>query len=229
MAAEEGAMMNAAAREAVPPHIAELAAESGLGAPLGVFTKGLSDGSLFSKYSLTCVFENGCIRGNPDNAKTDMFRWDEVDAFVRRIVRKETQYGHHRSTVHTYEFTMGKRLVPVVGVTTPNQTTGLEGFADLVDPLVTRHQLPKMEERLDRGDRVRFGVFGVQPDGVWRETLFGSGKVLPWPEVAGVDVEDGKVVVLSTTAKRPWYRSPVGDTPNLLAFRRLVMRQTSGN
>lgn len=205
----------------LPPHLAELARQSGLGEPLGVFEKGLSDGKLFAKYRLTCVFQHGCVLGNGGDRKTDQFRWDEVDRFVMRIVRKYVN-GSYRSTVHTYEFHLAKRTVNVIGVSTAAQTSGVEGFADLVDPLVTACQLPGMVERLRQGETLRFGFLRLTPDGLFRPAIFGSGKLLPWAEVAGIEVKSGDLIVRQTAAKRAWYKTPVAEVPNLTAFQRLL-------
>ncbi|MBO2465845.1 hypothetical protein [Actinomadura violacea] len=49
-------------------------------------------------------------------------------------------------------------------MSTPSRRSGVEGFADLVDPLVTRCQLPGMVERIRQGETLRFGLLRLAPD-----------------------------------------------------------------
>lgn len=211
--------------EQLPPHITELARSTGLGAPLRVFARGLSDGKLFAKYRLVCVFEHGCIRGNADNDRTDHFRWDKVEKFVTRIVRK-TVNGRYTSTTYTYEFRLADRRVALAGVSTRAQTSGIEGFGDVVDPLVTARLLPGAAERMRRGEVLEFGAFQIRPDGLRRTSLF--PRTLPWPELVGAEVAEGDVIVRSAAKKRPWSQVPVFTVPNVSVFLRLLSLKKDG-
>lgn len=209
--------------DAVPAHLVRVAGDRQLGGALRMFTMGLSDGSLFRKYTLICVFEHGFVLGRPDDDAHDSLRWDEVARYVQRLTRKIVN-GSYRSTTFDLEFQLHDgRTVSVVGVSTRLQTSGVEGFASIADALVTRAQVPAMLETLGRGEPVDFGALRVEADGIRKPGLFGgSGKHVPWDQVTGVDVQEGSVRIKVAGKRMAWTSQSVSGMANLGAFLTLV-------
>ncbi|MCW2887453.1 MAG: hypothetical protein QOE54_6400 [Streptosporangiaceae bacterium] len=207
-----------------PSQVSRVADENAMGKPIEVFWMTLADASMFQKFTVVHVFDHGCVLSHHSKERIDRFRWDEVQRFTQRIVRK-TVNGVYRSTTYTYEFELlDDRTVRVMGVTTRLQTFGVENFGNLADPLITAVQLPRMQAILELGHPVQFGSYKVESAGLRNAGLFRSSarKWLPWEDLQEVKVATGQVIVRSRVKRRRWSSAEVSSVPNLSAFLALV-------
>jgi hypothetical protein len=209
---------------ATATEISKVADENAMGRPIEVFVMRLADGSLSQKFTVIHAFDHGCVLSHHSKERIDRFRWDEVERFTQRIVRK-TVNGMYRNTTYTYEFELlDDRAVRVIGVTTRLQTSGVENFGNLADPLITAVQLPPMKGMLEQGHPVEFGAYRLQSAGLRQAGLFktSAGKWLPWQDLQEVKVATGQVIVRSCGKRRRWSSAEVSSVPNLSAFLALV-------
>jgi hypothetical protein len=124
---------------------------------------GLSDGSLFMKYTYIWLYLNGFALGGRREDRYDTVRWHQVTRF------------------------------------------------------------PAMRQTLDDGGTVDFGLLRVEAGGLRRPGLFGgSGKHLPWDQLAKLDVASGSVTIYLRDRRRPWTWVAVADLPNFGSFLALV-------
>jgi hypothetical protein len=206
----------------IPLLISQCAADADIGGLLRLCELTLADGRLFKKATHIYVFERGCVLGHHKTDRVDHFRWDEVERFTQRMVRKLVN-GRWKSTTFAYGFELPGRTIRLIGVTTALQRSGLEGFVELVDPLVTVAQIPAMTVALERGESVRFGAFfRVAPEGLHQPALFKKNQHLPWADLKEVTVEHGRVVVYSRNKRRKWGSASTDMVPNLRAFMTLA-------
>lgn len=200
----------------VPPRVARIVAERGMG-DLTCFFEPVG-GRPLDKATEIYVFEDGCVLGNAKNDTYDHFRWDDVERFTQWAGHKPVR----KSTTLTYGFgLLDGRTLKVDGMATGPNRSGLEGFGELVDPMVTAAQLPAMAARLERGEPVTFGLrLRVEPGGLRQSAVL--RKRLSWADLKEVTVEQGAVVVRSHGRRRAWGSVSAGTVPNLRAFMTLV-------
>jgi hypothetical protein len=127
---------------------------------------------------------------------TIAIRFDEVAAIT------SDRRAHVRSGVRTERHCIATgdgRMIEFTNV-------AFERPHDLLEA-IERNVYPRLRARFlkafDAGETVQFGPFALNEDGV----RVGDGALLPWREVAGVEVHDGRIEVGMRGAPQPTARS----------------------
>src|SRR5689334_16832379 len=185
----------------------------------------MSDGKLFKKYPTIWAFAGGCVLGNREKAGTESFRWVDVADLYQNVVKilpnGTIQY------VIKFEL-VDKRAIEVIGASTAVQTSKIKDFLPVASAFVTHCQLPAMRGKLDAGGELVFGGTFLRSDGLFRPSLFGKGKLLPWAEIAGAGIDDGYVKVVARGAGKAWGSWSAALFPNADAFIALIGERAAG-
>jgi hypothetical protein len=211
----------------VPPVVAEMAAQAGLGPPVRVF----------SAYRLVrvarqdvYVFEDGGVfldgdaisrPEDPRMGKTLCVRWADVVAFHQEITRVRGPAGVHVEYDYRFRFADGAEH-QLSARTFSRLPSGLEEFTAVVDPLITAAQLAGMLEALEQGRPVDFGCLTVEPDGIRK-----GREKLPWTAVDTIDGGHGpgRTLVVREKGRRPagahWALPGLANRSAFLALARL--------
>lgn len=162
----------------LPPDIADLASEAGLGQPLKLFTAHRNM-RLFTED--VYVFEHGGVFSK-GRGETKVIGWEEVARFYQAVTRWRGQMVDQ--VTHRYRFILvGGADYKLRAATTLGMKSGLETFGPLVDDLVSRAVLPRLLRAVRGGGSVTFGAYHVSADGISdrkEKTQFA------WSEVGGV-------------------------------------------
>ena len=212
------------------PHVGRIASDRQLGGLLWSRRltkpdKGWSDRSLVKSASTVHVFEHGCVLGHDSEESTNAFRWDEVISFSQKVVEHmvnksslQMQYKYE-STEYGFTFKLPGRTLVLTGRGTDKRGSALEGFRELVSPLVARAQVPGMLAALQRGETLEFGSLKVALTGLSKPAWRKKNQNLAWKDLRDVAVIRGNVRIRShNDGFVNWFDAPVGDVPNLDAL-----------
>lgn len=141
-----------------------------------------------------------------------IMRWDEVTAVWMSITR------HRRSgnTVHTYRLgnEQNNNLTFIYAV---GELENIEELGNTVQKEVTSRLFPKWVQKYNAGETLSFGALTVSKQGL------GNGKeVLPWSDVAEVQLRNGHIAVRKQDKWLNWSWATVGQIPNIYVFTGLV-------
>jgi hypothetical protein len=212
------------------PHVAYIASDQQLGDLLWSRRlikpdKGWSDRSLVKTASTVHVFEHGCVLGHDSEESTNAFRWDEVISFSQQVVEHmvnksslSMQYNYE-STEYGFTFKLPGRTLMLSGRSTEKRSSALEGFRELVSPLVARAQVSGMLAALQRGETLEFGSLKVALAGLSKPAWRKKNQHLIWKDLRDVAVIRGNLRIRShNDGLVNWFDSAVGDVPNLDAL-----------
>jgi hypothetical protein len=91
---------------------------------------------------------------------------------------------------------------------------GIAAIGETMATQVAKLQVPLAMAALQDGHTLPYGTFAVGEAGV----TVGRRGVLPWHELAKVDVFQGQVRLYKAGKRLPWAHQAAHDTPNLLVF-----------
>ncbi|MFE5977882.1 DUF6585 family protein [Streptomyces sp. NPDC056460] len=151
-------------------------------------------------------YEHGVLR-HTDRGETEPYTWDEIAAVTRQDIRVTngiTGAGTHRLTI---EAEHGAEIV--VG----DEFDGIVPFAEGLCDAFSRARVPRDAARLEAGERIGFGVVGIDLSGITQ-----GGRRIPWQEVERVDVRQGVVEIRRRGDRTPWTTLPAPGFPNLAVF-----------
>jgi hypothetical protein len=102
----------------------------------------------------------------------------------------------------------------------------IHGYLELLGTVITRVNqvlLPRAVAALEEGDAVSFGPFAVS-----RDALAYKGKVLPWEQIAALEIQVGQAGRRLRIRKQggllPWCYAPLDKVPNNSVLLELVRR-----
>lgn len=150
------------------------------------------------------------------NGKTDVVRWDEVDAAVMSVTsirgsgrtELDAVYGYtiRRQDGSELKFRFNK-----------NSIRNIDDLSQRIQQEVTRRKLPQALATLQAGGEVQFGRLRVDGRGIT------NGKEhVPWNEIEELKVRGGKITIRKKGKWLDWSNVAVSDTPNVFVFLTLV-------
>jgi hypothetical protein len=137
-----------------------------------------------------------------------IYRWDQAASVTQYIVRRYTN-GIYSGTTHRYTLRMmdGRRVVFSDGI------RNVEQLGKQIQAGVSTELLPRALAAVRGGQTISFGKFGINQGGITLNTA-----ILPWNEVASIDVKRGAIVIRKRDQRRAWGTTSVGVTPNVFIF-----------
>lgn len=146
-----------------------------------------------------------------------VYRWDEIESILRRIVELHNRKGDLETLGVTYRYQIaashGRQLV----LDQAFEQIGTLG--EIVTREVNRCLLPATLAQYDRGEPVRFGPIRASTAG-----LMLGGMEVHWSAEPALTVRAGVMSIAWQGAKQPW-RSPLADIPNVDLFLELLARR----
>lgn len=155
------------------------------------------------------LYEDGILylRGGVQYA----LRWREISAIWQQSVRRSVNFIPV-GTFHEYTLQTTDGMFVLKGDLEDVQQLGQQIqrslFADQIEATI---------DRFNDGEGLRFGVLSLSRVGV----EYGDG-LLPWSQVAKIDLQDGHVRVHAEGKWLAWANVPVAAIPNFLVFWALV-------
>ena len=151
------------------------------------------------------------------NGRSTTVRWDEVTQMVMHFIYNRRM----RTTTHVYRLqdVSGKKLNLQFN---EGQINDLPQLGQAIQREVNGRLLPQMAAAVNSGQKVRFGKFSVDQQGI------GYGKKhLPWAETAAVEMQRGVVNVWRHDSRRPWARAQILHIPNVVVLTTLAKQRVS--
>ena len=213
----------------LPPPFLAAASARGLGPAVRVLSGGSRLQSMRDKLLTIAVFQAGAVVGFQSEPQPFHFRYDEVEKFTQHLVRRYVN-GSYRGTQITCWFGLRDgRGYRVGGESTRSERHIVDDLRELVDPPITRAQLPRMQAALGRGENVDFGAYVMEPGGLYVPGgLLRREKRLGWADVREVVLKGGGVQIMAKGRRLAWATAGTVQVPNLTAFLTLVHAATSG-
>ena len=212
------------------PHVAYIASDRQLGdllwsRRLAKPDKAWSDRSFVKPANTLHVFEHGCVLGHDSEESTNAFRWDEVISFSQKVVEQmvnksslSMQYKYD-STEYGFTFKLPGRTLTLTGRSNEQRSSALEGFRELVSPLVARAQVPGMLAAVQRGETLEFGSLKLASTGLTKPAWRKKNQNLVWKDLRDVAVVRGNLRIRShNDGLVDWFDGAVGDVPNFDAL-----------
>jgi hypothetical protein len=144
--------------------------------------------------------------------KTEICRWDEIDAITQQVTKHYTN-GIYTGTTHVY--TVRRAGKPDLKFNDALQNVELLG--NEIQQEVYRRLLPRAIQTYNAGGVVQFGKLSVSQQG-----LSNGKETIPWPEVKGVKLDKGVISVSKQGKWLNWASATVAQTPNIFVFTALV-------
>lgn len=154
------------------------------------------------------IFENGLTytRG----AKTQTFRWDEIESLWTKIVDNYVNGVRVRTTAYTLRKANGEKAI------LSHAIENIEQIGARVNEEVFRRTFPRNLQTIKNGGSVSFGKFTVTPKGIQKDKDF-----IGWQDVKEVETKEGKIRVKNQNGKN-WANILYSDIPNAFVFLALV-------
>jgi hypothetical protein len=152
------------------------------------------------------LFENGLVLATP--RENSAFAWDDVSELrVSGVRMGSADAVSWRCALVRYD-----GAEAVLGPEFP----GVQDVVETASAAVTERLLPKYISRIETGGTVRFGPFTISRDGVAKD-----GEAVRWPDVAGVEINNGMVHV-DRADRMAGMTATAGQVPNAVAFSELA-------
>ena len=160
------------------------------------------------------------------NGKTDVVRWDDVDAARMSILNIKS-----RSSKNTMDTVYGYTITPQSGPDikfrfNKNSIRNIDELSNTIQREVTQRLLPKAIETFNQGSTVFFGKLSLDHKGI------SNGKeTIAWSDVEDIKVKKGVIAIRKKGNWLSWSNISVGETPNIFVFLALVngiMKQAPG-
>ncbi|MFI7114548.1 DUF6585 family protein [Nonomuraea sp. NPDC050227] len=133
---------------------------------------------------------------------------------IRRAVTELYVNGAHHATAHAVTVETADRG----RFTYDNRFRNIEDLADILQQkVVNDHLLPLLAERFGAGETISFGPLSVSPEGIVRKR-----RLLPWGELDGTAIAQGRLTVRKKNALLSWANHHTYDIPNLTIFLAIV-------
>lgn len=176
----------------------------------GLFSLGLA---IFLAYSVIQVanqqiylFQQGMVIDK--GKQVQAFPWNQVATIWQSITRN---YRNGRYVGTTYIYTL--RRVDGYQVKLNSLTKDIAELGPTIAQGITRELVPRALHSIRVGQTLTFAPFTVNQQGISNGREF-----LPWAQVQGVEVKQGRVIVKKTGKSRDWGTDKVARIPNFLVF-----------
>ncbi len=145
--------------------------------------------------------------------KTEAIRWDQVEAFWQRVVRRSS-YGIQVGTLHLYTVQRNDGTTFKFN----DQLYNVEALGNTIARETARLQLPRFIAAYQAGQTVNFGQIGLNQQGV------SNGKeLLPWHQIKEIKVNQGFISIQKEGNNRlRWKTVQASKIPNINVFMALV-------
>lgn len=165
------------------------------------------------------VFEHGflCKKGNQT---PQPFRWDQIEAIWYQVTR-HYRNGIYTGTTHRYKVRRRDGHEVVLN----DRFTQVGKLGDTISNQVTRTLLPQVIAAYNAGQTITFGPLSVNRQGLTNIL----GKLLPWSEITGIDIQRGYVAVRQAGKWLKWSNQPVASIPNVFVFIAMVKSLLPGS
>lgn len=152
------------------------------------------------------LFEQGLVveRGK----QVQVFPWNQVAAVWQSITRT---YRNGRYAGTTYVYTL--RRADGYQVKLNNLTKDIAELGAALAQGITRELVPQALHSLQAGQTLTFASLSINREGISNGQAF-----LPWSQVQGIDVQQGRVSVKKTGTARAFWTNRVAKIPNFLVF-----------
>lgn len=152
------------------------------------------------------LFEQGLVIDK--RKQVQAFPWNQVAEVWQSITRN---YRNGRYVGTTYIYTL--RRVDGYKVKLNNLTKDIAELGPALAQGITRELVPRALHSIGAGQTLIFAPFSVNRQGI------GNGReFLPWSQVQGVDVKQGRVTVKKAGTSRDSWTDTVAKIPNFLVF-----------
>ena len=152
------------------------------------------------------LFEQGLIIDK--GKQVQAFPWNQVAA-VRQSITRNYRNGRYVGT--TYIYTL--RRVDGYQVKLNNLTKNIAELGPTLAQGITRELVPRALHSIKVGQTLTFDPFSINQQGI------GNGReFLPWSQVQGVEVQQGRVIVKKAGTSRDSWTDKVAKIPNFLVF-----------
>ena len=162
------------------------------------------------------LFEHGVALASGE--KVQQAAWSDIQAVYVRVVKLRRLFvTYAKRHLYTVVMRSGTRL-------DFGDTLGkdVEQLGNAIQKAVAQAQFPVYWEALRQGQRVTFGPLALD-----QQKLYVNKQELPWAEVRGVKLDNGRVWVEKTgKGWLRWEAVSVPQIPNVLVFYELVSRMT---
>ena len=154
------------------------------------------------------VFENGLTY--TCGAKSQTFRWDEINLFWTKLVDNYVNGVRVRTAEYTLQKVDGEKLRLFHSI------ENVEQIGRRIDEEVFRRIYPRDLQTIKNGAAVPFGKFALTPEGIQKDKDF-----ICWADVKAVQTKDGKIRIEKQNGKN-WTSVLYSNVPNALIFLRLA-------
>lgn len=158
------------------------------------------------------VFEQGFLY-KKGNQAPQPFRWDQIEAVWYQVTRHYTN-GIYTGTTHRYKVRRRDNYEIVLN----DRFTKVSQLGETVNNQVTKTLLPQVVAAYNTGQTITFGPLSVNRQGLTNI----MGKLLPWSEITGIDIQRGYIAVRQAGKWLKWSNQPVARIPNAFVFIALV-------
>lgn len=163
-------------------------------------------------------------------AKTEIFRWDDVASVWQDVTRYHGAYTSTKRvyTVHTNddrEYTFKDSI------------SNVESLGNTIQQECACRILPRLQEAYNAGHTISFGKLSISKAGIAK-----GRKTLPWDQVSGVEIDRGSVnvhikkdaytiseLILSAGKGPKWSSVAVAKMPNVVVFTAIVNQIVGSN
>jgi hypothetical protein len=152
------------------------------------------------------LFEQGLVIDK--GKQVQAFPWNQTAAVWQSITRN---YRNGRYVGTTYVYTL--RRVDGYQLKLNNLTKDIAELGPAIAQGITRELVPRALHAIRVGQTLMFAPFSLNRQGI------GNGReFLPWSQVQGVDMKQGRVTVKKTGTSRDSWTGKVAKIPNFLVF-----------
>jgi hypothetical protein len=159
------------------------------------------------------VFENGLVHVGAKG--TQAYRFDAVADVIAAVV-STTYNGISAGTNYKYQVRFGDGRVLKLNTF----STDMARFGPLLQTEIANAQLPRFWDALGAGHALGFSPFTISSSGI----ATASKPMVPWSQIRGVQVANGRVNVLQVGKRLPWAGAQTKNIPNLYTFLALAER-----
>ncbi|HEY1352557.1 MAG TPA: DUF6585 family protein [Ktedonobacteraceae bacterium] len=154
------------------------------------------------------------------NQAPQPFRWDQIEAVWYQVTRHYYN-GVYTGTTHRYRVRRRDGHEVVLN----NRFTQVGQLGESINNQVTKTLLPQVVAAYNAGQTITFGPLSVNRQGLTNIL----GKLLPWSEITGIDIQHGYVAVRQAGKWLKWSNQPVARIPNVFVFIALVKSLLPGS
>jgi hypothetical protein len=166
----------------------------------------LASSVLQAAHQQVYLFEQGLVIDK--RKQVQAFPWNQVAAVWQSITRN---YRNGRYVGTTYTYTL--RRVDGYQLKLNNLTKDISELGPAMAQGITRELIPLALHAIRVGQTLTFASFSVNRQGI------GNGReFLPWSQVQGVEVQQGRVTVKKAGTSRGSWTDKVAKIPNFLVF-----------